>query len=39
MTATRDSAVELLRSGCFEVFGGNTMSHQEANALMDKRRA
>ena len=39
MTATRDSAVELLRSGSFEVFGGNTMSHQEANALMDKRRA
>ncbi|HEY1850385.1 MAG TPA: isocitrate lyase/phosphoenolpyruvate mutase family protein [Candidatus Binataceae bacterium] len=39
MTATRDSAVELLRSGSFEVFGGKTMSHQEANALMDKRRA
>jgi 2-methylisocitrate lyase-like PEP mutase family enzyme len=39
MTATRDSAVELLRSGGFEVFGGNTMSHQEANALMAKPRA
>jgi 2-methylisocitrate lyase-like PEP mutase family enzyme len=39
MTATRNSAAELLRSGSFEVFGGNTMSHQDANALMDKRRA
>jgi len=37
MTATRKAAAELLRSGSFDVFGGDTMSHQEANALMDKR--
>jgi len=37
MTATRKAAVELLCSGSFDVFGGDTMSHQEANALMDKR--
>ncbi len=37
MTATRQAASELLRSGSFEVFGGETMSHQEANVLMDKR--
>lgn len=38
MTATRKAAAELLRSGSFEVFGGDTMSHQEANALMAPRR-
>ncbi len=37
MTATRKAADELLRSGSFEVFGGDTMSHQDANALMAKR--
>jgi 2-methylisocitrate lyase-like PEP mutase family enzyme len=39
ITATRKAALELLRGGRFEVFGGDTMSHQEANSLMDKRRA
>lgn len=38
MTATRKAADELLRTGRFEVFGGDTISHQEANALMEKRR-
>jgi hypothetical protein len=37
MTATRKAADELLRTGSFEVFGGDTISHQEANALMAKR--
>ena len=37
MTATRKSADELMRSGSFEVFGGDTMSHQDANALMVPR--
>jgi 2-methylisocitrate lyase-like PEP mutase family enzyme len=39
MTATRKSADELMRTGSFDVFGGDTMRHQEANALMEKRRA
>ena len=39
MTATRKSAEALMRNGSFEVFGGDTMNHQEANALMEKRRA
>jgi 2-methylisocitrate lyase-like PEP mutase family enzyme len=36
MTATRKAAEELLRTGSFDVFGGDTISHQEANALMEK---
>jgi len=39
MTATRKSAGDLMRTGSFDVFGGDTMSHQDANALMEKRRA
>jgi len=39
MTATRKAADELMRTGSFEVFGGDTLSHQEANALMAKRGA
>jgi 2-methylisocitrate lyase-like PEP mutase family enzyme len=39
MTATRKIARELMRSGSFDIFGGDTMSHQEANALMAKRGA
>jgi 2-methylisocitrate lyase-like PEP mutase family enzyme len=37
MTATRKAADELIRTGSFEVFGGDTISHQEANALIGKR--
>jgi 2-methylisocitrate lyase-like PEP mutase family enzyme len=37
MTATRKSADELMRTGNFDVFGGDTMSHQDANALMVRR--
>jgi hypothetical protein len=37
MTATRKIAAELHRTGSFDIFGGDTMSHQEANALMAKR--
>jgi len=37
MTATRKIAHDLMRSGSFDIFGGDTMSHQEANALMAKR--
>jgi 2-methylisocitrate lyase-like PEP mutase family enzyme len=36
MTATRRAAEQLLRTGSFDTFGGDTMSHQEANALMSK---
>jgi 2-methylisocitrate lyase-like PEP mutase family enzyme len=36
LTAARKAAGELLRSGSFEVFGGETMNHQEVNALMSK---
>jgi 2-methylisocitrate lyase-like PEP mutase family enzyme len=39
MTATRKSASDLMRTGSFDVFGADTMSHQDANALMEKRRA
>jgi 2-methylisocitrate lyase-like PEP mutase family enzyme len=34
MTATRSLAADLARNGNFEVFGGDTMTHQTANALM-----
>jgi 2-methylisocitrate lyase-like PEP mutase family enzyme len=37
MTATRKSADELMRTGNFDVFGADTMSHQDANALMVRR--
>jgi 2-methylisocitrate lyase-like PEP mutase family enzyme len=37
MTATRKAADELMRTGSFEVFGGDTISHQDANALMERR--
>jgi len=37
MTATRKSADELMRTGSFDVFGGDTMSHPDANALMVRR--
>jgi 2-methylisocitrate lyase-like PEP mutase family enzyme len=37
MTVTRKSADELMRTGSFDVFGGDTMSHQDANALMVRR--
>jgi 2-methylisocitrate lyase-like PEP mutase family enzyme len=37
MTATRKAADELMRTGSFEVFGGDTISHQDANALMQRR--
>jgi len=37
MTATRRAADELMRTGSFEVFGGDTISHQDANALMERR--
>jgi hypothetical protein len=30
-------ADELMRTGSFDVFGGETMSHQDANALMVRR--
>ena len=36
MTATRKAADDLMRTGSFEVFGGDTISHQDANALMGK---
>jgi 2-methylisocitrate lyase-like PEP mutase family enzyme len=34
MTATRKLAIDLARNGNFDVFGGDTMTHQYANALM-----
>ena len=37
MTATKKIAAELARSGSFEIFGGDTMGHPEANAMMAKR--
>jgi len=37
MTATRKSADELMRTGTFDVFGGDTVSHQDANALMVRK--
>jgi 2-methylisocitrate lyase-like PEP mutase family enzyme len=38
MTATRKLAAELARNGTFEIFGGDTMTHQAANDLMTMRR-
>jgi hypothetical protein len=38
MTTTKKMAVELARSGNFDIFGGDTIGHPEANALMAKRR-
>jgi 2-methylisocitrate lyase-like PEP mutase family enzyme len=37
MTATKKFAEALLHDGSFEGLGGDTMSHQEANALMASR--
>ncbi|MGH7878760.1 MAG: isocitrate lyase/phosphoenolpyruvate mutase family protein, partial [Candidatus Binataceae bacterium] len=37
MRATKQLAEALRRDGSFELFGGDLMSHQEANALMSKR--
>ncbi len=37
MTATKKFANALKRDGTFEIMGGDTISHQEANALMAKR--
>lgn len=37
MTATKRLAENLKRDGSFAVMGGDTMSHQEANALIGKR--
>jgi 2-methylisocitrate lyase-like PEP mutase family enzyme len=34
MTATRNLAAELARNGTFDIFGGDTMTPQAANALM-----
>lgn len=37
MAATKKIAAELARTGSFDIFGGDTMNHLEANALMAKR--
>ena len=37
MTATRKLAAELSRNGIFDLFGGDTMTHQTANELMVRR--
>jgi 2-methylisocitrate lyase-like PEP mutase family enzyme len=37
MTATKKLAESLMRTGSFEMFGGETISHQEANALFANR--
>jgi 2-methylisocitrate lyase-like PEP mutase family enzyme len=37
MTATRKLAAELSRNGIFDLFGGDTMTHQAANELMVRR--
>jgi 2-methylisocitrate lyase-like PEP mutase family enzyme len=37
LTASRKAAAELTRTGSFEVFGSDTVSHQVANALMSTR--
>jgi 2-methylisocitrate lyase-like PEP mutase family enzyme len=37
MTATKKIADALLRDGSFDLLGGDTMSHQEANTLMSRR--
>jgi len=34
MTATRTLAADLARNGTFDILGGDTMTHQAANALM-----
>ncbi|HJU09396.1 MAG TPA: isocitrate lyase/phosphoenolpyruvate mutase family protein [Candidatus Binataceae bacterium] len=39
MTATQKLASELARKGSFDVFGGDTMTHQVANALIARRDA
>ncbi|HKV54117.1 MAG TPA: isocitrate lyase/phosphoenolpyruvate mutase family protein [Candidatus Binataceae bacterium] len=39
MAATQRIATELARSGSFDIFGGDTMTPQVANALMAKRAA
>ena len=37
MTATQKLASELFRKGSFDIFAGDTMTHQVANALMSQR--
>jgi len=37
LTATRKMAEQLARDGSFEILGGDTMTHQAANALMMRR--
>jgi 2-methylisocitrate lyase-like PEP mutase family enzyme len=37
MTATKKVAETLIRDGSFDLLGGDTISHQEANALMSRR--
>jgi 2-methylisocitrate lyase-like PEP mutase family enzyme len=37
MTATKKLAADLARNGSFDIFGGDTISHREANALMARR--
>jgi 2-methylisocitrate lyase-like PEP mutase family enzyme len=37
MTATHKVAAELVRKGTFDVFAGDTMTHQAANALMSRK--
>ena len=36
MTATQKMAAELARKGNFDIFAGDTMTHQTANALMKR---
>lgn len=36
MAATRKLAAELARTGMFDIFGGDTMTHQAANSLMTR---
>jgi 2-methylisocitrate lyase-like PEP mutase family enzyme len=38
MTATHKLASELARNGTFDIFGGDTMTHQAANALMTRHK-
>jgi 2-methylisocitrate lyase-like PEP mutase family enzyme len=37
MTATSKLAADLARNGNFDIFGGDTMTHQVANALITRR--
>jgi 2-methylisocitrate lyase-like PEP mutase family enzyme len=37
MSAAKTAAEHLARTGSFDIFGGGTMTHQEANALMAQR--